>query len=401
MNSPDVLLVCQQVRGTRSGVGTYVRSLLGELCRRGMRPRVATWGTEIDATSFPEAEWIDLGAPAARDPTPGAFHTLGRRAAEALGRSAPPAGVVHFTDAREAHACVGPGRLRGAALVGTVHDDYAATAPRSPLGLIGRAADPLRRWAYYAWLRRLERRCYRTLDLVMVNSDATGCSISQAYGVAPEVLRTVHLCAPAPQSAPAPADLPGDPALLFAGGNFHRKGLDTLVRSLPPLRSSCPGVHLHVAGEDPARRRIERIARDAGVADAVTFHGRVPRERIAALMAAADAFVMPSRTEALGLVYLEAFHAGLPVIAGNVGGVTEIVRDAISGLTVPPEDPRTLAGAIERLHRDPDLRTRLVEGGHAVLAERTPARLADETLAAYREALGGPGADPSSGPFSG
>lgn len=102
------------------------------------------------------------------------------------------------------------------------------------------------------------------------------------------------------------------------------------------------------------------------------------------MLAGADIFVMPSRTEALGLVYLEAFRAGVPVIAGDRGGVTEIVRHGRSGLLVTPGSTQELIEAITRLARDPDLRQSLARGGRMVLAERTPERLISETMAAYR-----------------
>src|SRR5690606_15196984 len=96
-----------------------------------------------------------------------------------------------------------------------------------------------------------------------------------------------------------------------------------------------PGVRLHVAGTCRGEPSIRALVRRLGVGDAVVFHGRVPPDGMARQFAGADLFVMPSRTEALGLVYLEAFRAGTPVIAADRGGVTEIVRDGESGLVVP------------------------------------------------------------------
>jgi len=351
-----VLIVSQQVRNVRSGVGTYARLLLQAL---DLRPTVATWTGEIDR-SLP-AEWIDLGAPPRLDPTPGAFWTLGRRVARAVRVDFD---LVHFLDAREAHAWRGAGRL-----VGTVHDDYAAQVPRAPWALRGRAADPFRRWAYYRWLGRLERRTYRRFDLLLANSTATEATLRGHYGIA--AVRHIHLCV-APEAAPVePAALAGDPALLFVGGNFYRKGLDVLLRALPLV----PGAHLHVAGADRARMPPSPH---------VTYHGRVAPERVAALMAGAEQFVMPARREALGLVYLEAARAGIPVIAGDQGGVTDIVRHGESGLLVPPGDPQALAAAIRSLHADPALRARLVEAARGELRARTPERLVAETLDAYR-----------------
>lgn len=350
-----MLIVSQQVRNVRSGVGTYARLLLQAL---DLRPTVATWTEEIDP-SLP-ADWIDLGAPPRFDPTPGAFWALGRRVARAVTRDFD---VVHFLDAREAHAWRGGGRL-----IGTVHDDYAAHAPRVPWGLVGRAADPFRRWAYYRWLERLERRTYPRFDLLLANSRATEATLRDRYRL--EAVRRVHLCVAPEAARAAPATLAGDPALLFVGGNFYRKGLDVLIRALPLV----PGAHLHVAGSDRARMPAS---------EQVTYHGRVAPEQVAALMAGADQFVMPSRREALGLVYLEAARAGIPVIAGDRGGVRDLVVHGKSGLLVPIEDPEALAEAIHLLHGDRSLCDSLVEAARVELRARTPERLVKETLEAY------------------
>jgi len=368
-----MLLVSQQVRHVRSGVGTYARVLLEALVERGHRPTVATWSGEIDP-GLP-VDWLDLGRPPRLDPTPGAFWTLGRRVQAARSGGFP---LVHFLDAREAHAWRKPVRR----LVGTVHDDYAAHAPRAPWGLFRRAADPVRRWAYYAWLRRLERRTYRRFDLLHANAGATAHSVVEHYGVAPERVAVVPLCV-APAQGSGRVALEGAPALLFAGGNFFRKGLDVLVRALALVRTRRPGAVLHVVGRDGAQGRIEKIVCDLDLMGAVRFHGRVPPDTLAAMMAGATAFCMPSRREALGLVYLEAARAGAPVVAGDRGGVTDVVRHRESGLLVPVEDAPALADAILALADDEALRGRLVAGARRELAARTSERLARATLDGY------------------
>jgi glycosyltransferase involved in cell wall biosynthesis len=370
-----LLIVTQQLRRVRSGVGTYARTLVDGL--RDLDLTVATWTDEHDPGDHPR---IDLGEPPRWDPTPGGFWTLGRRLARALsGRTFE---IVHFLDAREAHAL----RSSPGTLVGTVHDDYAAHAPRSPFGLRGRAADPLRRWAYYRWLERLERRTYARFDLICANSTATAQTLVERYGLPAAKVRTVSLCVPPPPESNGTLTLAGDPALLFVGGNFYRKGVDTLIRSLTVVRETRPGVHLHVVGRDRAQPRLESLARTLGVA--VTLHGAVEPERVAAMMRAADQFVMPSRREALGLVFLESAAAGLPVIAGERGGVRDLITHGESGLLVPPEDVDALARAILDLAADPALRERLVAGARSVAAQRTPERLVEQTLEAYRAAGG-------------
>jgi glycosyltransferase involved in cell wall biosynthesis len=105
-------------------------------------------------------------------------------------------------------------------------------------------------------------------------------------------------------------------------------------------------------------------------------------------MAACDLFVLASRWEGFGLVFLEAMAAGKPVVATRVSAIPEVVVDGETGLLVPPEDPQALAGAIIRLCHDPSESRRLGNNGYRRVREHfTAGRLVDETLAVYWEVL--------------
>ncbi|MCC7399097.1 MAG: glycosyltransferase family 4 protein [Planctomycetes bacterium] len=380
--SPAILLLTSQAKTVHSGVGTYARMLLRGLPAAAPEHglHVATWREEIDP-ELAGVQWIDLGPRSRRDPTPGRFWSFGRRAAAVLGDRLVTFDVVHCLDARDGHAPGQRPRALAPRLVGTVHDDYAAQVRGSPWHYVGRAADPLRRWLFHRWLRHVERRAYARFDRLLVNSAATAATLQREYGLDRPLWPTTLTIDGA--TAVAPLRLQGQPCLVFCGGNFYRKGLDTCVRAMAALRPVLPAAQLHVLGSCSSSPRLERLARRLGVAGQVVFHGRLAPAMVAAHLAAADQFVMPSRTEALGLVYLEAFRAGVPVIAGDRGGVVEIVRHGESGLNVPPERPDALAQAIVALHGDGALRARLVAGGHRVLATRPPQRLLEETLRCY------------------
>lgn len=381
-----LLVVSAQVKSVRSGVGTYARMLLEGQAERGIPLIVATWTQEMDPEALPGVEWLDLGSRPRTDPTQDSFWTLGKRFKKTFARLETRPGLVHFLDARAAHAFVRSPYRRGLRLIGTLHDDYAAQSPKHPFAWFGNAADPIRRWAFYRWLARIEKRCFAHFDLLLANSRATAASLSEAYGIPESRMALSPLTVGKGPSDVRVRPLEGGPALLFSGGNFYRKGLDTLVRALALLSDSLPEVHLHVAGQDKAKGRIQALAMQLGVEERIQFHGRVEPSRMASLFASADLFVMPSRTEALGLVYLEAFRADLPVIAAARGGVVEIVKDHRTGLLVPPCDPPALAGAIRSLAQDRDLQQMLIQGGRALLRERTPQKLVDATLTAYGEA---------------
>ena len=108
----------------------------------------------------------------------------------------------------------------------------------------------------------------------------------------------------------------------------------------------------------------------AGSDLAVKFLGNLPDDELAEIYDRADIFAMTSvnlqhSIEGFGLVYLEAAAHGLPVVAHDVGGVSEAVADGVTGLLVPPHRPAQLAAAFERLIHDENLRHRLGEAGRA------------------------------------
>ena len=184
------------------------------------------------------------------------------------------------------------------------------------------------------------------------------------------------LAGDAPATLPAP---PGAPRLLALGRLHRNKGFDVLLRALALL----PGTHLSLGGEGPEREALERLAREAGVADRVAFLGW--RRDIGALLAGCDLFVCPSRHEPLGNVVLEAWSAARPVVAAAAEGPVELIREGETGLLVPKEDPAALAAAMAGLLADPARAACLAAAGRAEF-ERAHAEA--PVLARWREFLG-------------
>jgi glycosyltransferase involved in cell wall biosynthesis len=163
---------------------------------------------------------------------------------------------------------------------------------------------------------------------------------------------------------------------LYVGRLDHLKGVETLLTSLEGVRECA----LAIVGDGPERGKLELQARPLG--DRVTFLGQ--RLDIETLMASADLLVLPSRTEGLPVVVLEAMAAGLPVVATSVGGIPEAVVDGETGLLVPPENPVALAAAIRRMSGDSLLRVHVVTGArHLVEARFAVDRMVVNAAAAY------------------
>lgn len=149
----------------------------------------------------------------------------------------------------------------------------------------------------------------------------------------------------------------GGPIIGMVGHLHPRKGHDVMLQALPAI----PGATVVILGEGPERARLERLARDLGVEARVLMPGwqADPRPWLHSF----DVFAMPSRTEPQGLATIEAMLAARPVVATAVDGVAEVVVDGTTGILVPPDDPRALAGAVGSLLEDPDLRCRMGEAG--------------------------------------
>jgi glycosyltransferase involved in cell wall biosynthesis len=142
------------------------------------------------------------------------------------------------------------------------------------------------------------------------------------------------------------------------------------------LVAAADGLPLVVAGDGPLRGEVPGAL------------GFVPHDELERLYARAAVVACPSRREGFGVVCAEAMAYGRPVVAGDVGGLRDLVRHEETGLLVPPGDVGALRAALQRLLADSDLRRRFGEAGRTRIAEHfTWQRFCDETLRAYEDAL--------------
>lgn len=259
----------------------------------------------------------------------------------------------------------------------------------------------LARWLF----RPLERLAYRQVRAILMSSPAyaAGSRFLRPYGDRLTVLPLgIDLAAYASPSAEDRAEAArvraehGGPLWLGCGRLVYYKGFHNAVRALTRVRGT-----LLLIGSGPDRTLLEELAGKLGVRDRVVFLGHVPRT--VPYYLAADAFWFPSnaRSEAFGLVQVEAMASGCPVINARIprSGVPWVCPDGEAGLTVPVDDPAALAEAAGRLLDEPGLRDRLAEAGRRRAALEFDHRImAERTLAVYRRVLGLEPADPKPAP---
>ena len=227
-------------------------------------------------------------------------------------------------------------------------------------------------WAFKAYQGRTAA-LYRWADRLMSPLTTVTICVSQterAAGLAARTCRadrTVVIPNAIDVDRAPRARLDGDPPRIVTVGRLAGpKDPLTLIRALPALEPR--PYSLAFIGDGPERGAVERELSACAVGHRVALLG--DRRDVPELLAAADVFVLSSRSEGAPLSILEAMAAGLPVVASDVGGVGELVVDGETGLLVPPGDPARLAQALARVLDDRALRERLGTAGRARARER-------------------------------
>ncbi len=177
--------------------------------------------------------------------------------------------------------------------------------------------------------------------------------------------------------------------LLFVGRLIERKSVHHLIEAVARLAKSDTGVRLMVAGDGPERMRLEALAERHGLAASVEFLGHLPPDRLAEVYRAASVLVLPSETEALGNVVLEAMASGLAVITTRTGA-SELIDG--NGQLIDVGSPLSIQAAVERYLLDPELLIRHQQASRHLAQSMSWRAVAQNLLSIYREIAQGPAA---------
>jgi len=170
---------------------------------------------------------------------------------------------------------------------------------------------------------------------------------------------------------------------------FELKGHRELLEAAASLVPEHPNLRLLFVGDGILRAHLEERARALGLAQRVVFTGLVPAPEVPEHLAASDLLVHASLREGLPRAVPQALLTGTPVVAFDLDGAPEIVRDGETGLLVPPRDTKSLAAAIARMAGDGGLRKRTATAGRDLAARIFPAeKMVARIMALYEELLG-------------
>jgi glycosyltransferase involved in cell wall biosynthesis len=286
-----------------------------------------------------------------------------------LGSLAEEADILHAQDIASVLPAMVARRVRRAPLVTTYHTSHFLKRADSPF-----------------W-RPIFRRFLEAADHNLAASEEiAGVGESVAPGVRVEALTNgvdTDLFRRVPPSMETP---PGERRRLIVPRRlFQKNGVAYFVRALPLIASEVD-VEALLVGDGPERQGLERLAGELGVSDRITFMGARPHNEMPGLLASAHLAVFPSLMEATSVAALECLSCELPVAASNVGGLPQIVSDAVGGL-FEPGDPADLARTVVALLRKEDLPDRGREGRRRVVEHWSNARLAARHLEIYEALL--------------
>ncbi|HPX96398.1 MAG TPA: glycosyltransferase family 4 protein [Brevefilum fermentans] len=271
--------------------------------------------------------------------------------------------IVHFTDVRDSFYC-----STNSNVIGNINDTYCSDV--KGLNYYKKYYfDWLKRWSYYRLVHEIEKRKLPLLDGIIANSKYTLENISNTYSIQSSKL---YLCYKsvdlhryrkiALQNLSKTVSA-SNPQILFVGGNMQRKGIMDLIKAITLVRNSFPGLKVIIAGKDKFIPNYKKICESLGIASFFKFLGWVSQEDLLSLYKTSTMFIMPSLTEALGVVFLEAMAAGIPVIGTNIGGIPEIIDHESNGLLVPINSPIDLAKAISKMITDTKLYSSMAVNG--------------------------------------
>lgn len=245
-----------------------------------------------------------------------------------------------------------------------------------------------KRWLYVS----VDRWTARFADRIVCVADALARDLIHRYRIPPSKVLTIHngidvaslqVTRPAAQVRQELGIALDAPVIGEIARMTEQKGFSDLIQAVKLLIERYPRLRCLLVGDGPLRSHLERECEAVGLAVHCVFTGL--RADVADLLSILDVYVLPSVSEGFPIGLLEAMAMGRPVVATRVSGIPEIIADGVSGILVPPRNPRTLAEAIGRLLQDPQGATAMGLAARRTVEERfTSTAMVNKLEAMYR-----------------
>jgi phosphatidyl-myo-inositol alpha-mannosyltransferase len=342
--SVKILLVCPYDWEAPGGVQVHVRQLAAELRTRGHRTTIFAPGSRPSEDAGVRIVGRPVRVPYRGTVAPISFSPGAWRRIRSAMRSFDP-DLIHAHEPLTPSTSMLAVLAAEAPVVATFH----ASLDRSRLMKL---AGPV--------LRQVSGR----IDAAVAVSDAAASFVRRVVRVPLEIVPNgVDVRAFSDPGRPVEG-LPAGPKILWVNRLDPQKGFEIMLRAFEQIASEVGEVHLLVAGDGRDRVLLRSLPGD--LRSRILRLGTVAHEALPRYHAAADVFVSPATgQESFGIVLVEAMAAGVPVVASDIEGYREVVRDGVDGLLVPPNDPNALAAAVRRVLSEPELAAALKAAGRS------------------------------------
>jgi glycosyltransferase involved in cell wall biosynthesis len=354
VRTPSASIPSRSIRGSTSGGPrvVFIRKVIGGPLSEDLRLELATIRRHLDATfigaSSTRPRWSEgvLRLPDLRPRFLGGLLFYPMAALIGVCLAGRRGGIVCWSVLEGlpvvALCRMVPTRIRPSVTV-EIHGDW-----RSGLRLYGH---PARRLVAPV-VDRLTSWTLTRADRVRVVSDSTE-QLAVKSGVRGKLDKYVHFSNISMFMSTESEPLPAERQFAFVGALERIKGVDVLIEAWCRVAPHIQGVRLVVAGTGTLNASVERMIDRCGLSESVQLVGALSRAAVRDLMDRSSCVIVPSRSEGLGMVIVEAMARGRPVVASEVGGVPELVEHGLNGLLVPPGQAEELARAMLALIRDP------------------------------------------------
>jgi glycosyltransferase involved in cell wall biosynthesis len=289
----------------------------------------------------------------------------------------------------------------GKTLISTVHSTWKGEAEAIRGEPYSRLNSNEKFMVSFNWfLRIFEENMLKRSNKIIAVSDFTRRELHQYYKVREDKIRVIHngvdtkKFQPASDKRKAKQELgfnPDDTAILSVGRLYARKGLFTLIESMPAVVRKFSRAKFIISGrgQSDEMKKLVAHAQKLGVIDNIVFTGYYPDRKLPRLYQAADVFAFSTFYENLPFAVLEALSTGLPVVTTNVGGIPEMIDDGRNGFLVEPFNSHELSDRILYYLEHPSAAAEMALMARKVIEERFDWRIiVKKVLAVYDEALG-------------